>query len=179
MKKISAIWSSSSKWFIPLHLCVMIVVFLLMVVLTEKAYASDENGELFCLAQNIYFESGNQPKAGKVAVANTTINRVANKSYPNNICDVVYQAKLKENWKGNMVPIRHMCQFSWYCDGKSDLPTDSATWMESLDIARLTIQGVFFDVTEGATHYHNHYVYPYWAEHLNETVVINDHTFYK
>jgi len=157
----------------------MLIIFIGLLTITQKANAIDVNDELYCLAQNIYFESGNQPKVGKVAVANTTMNRVANLSYPNTICKVVYQAKMKENWKGNLVPIRHMCQFSWYCDGKSDMPTDSATWMESIDIARLTIQGVFFDVTEGATHYHNHYVYPYWAEHLNETVVINDHTFYK
>ena len=56
----------------------------------------------YCLAKNIYFEAGNQPVAGKIAVAQVVQNRVINKNYPNNICDVVYQAKLKENWKGKL-----------------------------------------------------------------------------
>ena len=37
-------------------------------------------------------------------------------------------------WKeqyGKNVPVKHKCQFSWYCDGKGDLPTDSKTWMEA------------------------------------------------
>jgi spore germination cell wall hydrolase CwlJ-like protein len=72
-----------------------------------------------------------------------------------------------------------MCQFSWFCDGKSDTPTDSATWMDSLRIASFALDGRYFDVTSGATHYHNDQVHPYWADHLNETVIINNHTFYK
>ena len=32
-------------------------------------YAAGED-DLYCLAQNIYFEAGNQPLAGKIAVAN-------------------------------------------------------------------------------------------------------------
>jgi len=39
--------------------------------------------------------------------------------------------------------------------------------------------GKFPDITEGATHYHADYIYPYWADTLNETVQITDHIFYK
>ena len=35
-----------------------------------------------CLAKNIYFEAGVESTAGKLAVANVTINRAANKNYP-------------------------------------------------------------------------------------------------
>lgn len=165
---------------ILLWVCVLVwPIVLLLLILAPYVHASDENGDRFCLAKNIYFEAGNQPEAGKVAVANVTMNRVAALAYPDTICGVVLQAKVKENWKGNIVPIRHMCQFSWFCDGKSDSPTDSATWMESLRIASFAIEGRYFDVTSGATHYHNDQVHPYWADHLNETVIINNHTFYK
>ena len=41
-----------------------------------SAHASDANGDIYCLAQNIYFESGNQPLAGKIAVSQVVINRV-------------------------------------------------------------------------------------------------------
>ena len=69
--------------------------------LSMKIEASDANNEIFCLAQNIYFEAGNQPIAGKIAVAQVVQNRVKNRDYPNTICGVVYQARWKENWKGN------------------------------------------------------------------------------
>ena len=44
------------------------------VSMSSKLYASDENGEAVCLAKNIYFEAGNQPLAGKVAVAHVVLN---------------------------------------------------------------------------------------------------------
>lgn len=147
--------------------------------LSMQVQASDENNEIYCLAQNIYFESGNQPLAGKIAVSQVVLNRVDHAFYPDTICGVVYQAKMRVNWKNDYVPIRNMCQFSWFCDGKSDIPVDSTTWLSSLNIARNVVQGLYGDITEGATHYHATHVNPYWAESLNETVVINDHIFYK
>ena len=154
--------------------------FLMFVLLfPTKVNAFDENNDIYCMAQNIYFEAGNQPLAGKIAVAQVVINRTNHPNYPTTMCDVIYQAKLKENWLGNMVPIRHQCQFSWFCDGKSDDPVDSPTWMNSLKVAADVVQGKYGDITEGSTHYHSIYVNPYWADSLNETVVINEHIFYK
>ena len=46
-------------------------------------------------------------------------------------------------------------------------------------VARDVMDGFYGDITEGATHYHNVYVNPYWADSLNETVIINEHIFYK
>ena len=81
---------------------------------STNAHASDPNEEIFCMAKNIYFEAGNQPIAGKIAVAQVVQNRVKNRDYPNTICGVVYQARWKENWKGNMYPVRNMCQLHNY-----------------------------------------------------------------
>jgi len=154
--------------------------FLMFVLLfPTKVNAFDENNDIYCMAQNIYFEAGNQPLAGKIAVAQVVINRTNHPNYPTTMCDVIYQAKWKENWLGNLVPIRHQCQFSWFCDGKSDDPVDSPTWMNSLKVAADVVQGKYGDITEGSTHYHSIYVNPYWADSLNETVVINEHIFYK
>ena len=44
-----------------------------------------------CLAKNIYFEAGVESTAGKLAVANVTINRTLNVNYPNTICGVVQE----------------------------------------------------------------------------------------
>jgi spore germination cell wall hydrolase CwlJ-like protein len=101
------------------------------------------------------------------------------KSYPKNVCGVVYDAKWKENWKGNMMPVRNQCQFSWFCDGKSDEPLDTKTWELSLKVAYDVLSRHYPDITEGATHYHTLYVDPYWSDSLNETVRITDHIFYK
>ena len=46
---------------------------------------------LICLAMNIYHEARSEPIAGRVAVAEVTLNRVESKYYPNDICGVVYQ----------------------------------------------------------------------------------------
>ena len=164
------------KNFSPLYLA-LIVMFAMLI--SDKANAYDENNEAYCLAQNMYFEAGNQPVAGKIAVSQVVINRTNHMNYPSTICGVVYDAKYRENWKGNFVPIRHKCQFSWFCDGKSDDPVDSKTWIQCLTLARNILQGEYGDITEGATHYHNVYVNPYWADSLNETVRINEHIFYK
>ena len=143
------------------------------------ANASDENGELFCLAQNIYFESANQSFAGRVAVANVVLNRVEDDQFPNTVCDVIYQAEMKENWKGNLLPVLHRCQFSWYCDGKSDLPTDSETWMEAFRLAGRVLAFEYKDITEGSLWYHSDTVEPYWSKHLSLVTTIDNHLFYK
>jgi len=150
-----------------------------LLLFPQVAKASDANNNAYCLAQNIYFESGNQPMVGKIAVSHVVLNRVESSLYPDSICDVVYQAEYRQNWKGNYVPIRGRCQFSWYCDGKSDDPVDSKTWIESILLARRIIDGEWTDITEGATHYHADYVYPFWADSLNRTTTIDNHIFYK
>ena len=72
-----------------------------------------------------------------------------------------------------------MCQFSWYCDVKSAEPKDSKTWIKSVQVANNFIMNEHPDITEGAMWYHAYYINPYWAKHLNETVQINAHIFYK
>ena len=98
------------------------VVILYLILAADKAHAATEEETLdrYCMAQNIYFESANQSFAGKLAVANVVMNRVDDLQFPNEVCDVIYQAKTYVNWRGNEVPIKNQCQFSWYCDGLSD-----------------------------------------------------------
>lgn len=47
--------------------------------------------EIFVLTLNIFNEAGNQPYAGKVAVAEVVMNRVEHKDFPKTISGVVYQ----------------------------------------------------------------------------------------
>jgi spore germination cell wall hydrolase CwlJ-like protein len=80
-----------------------------------------------------------------------------------------------------MIPVRHRCQFSWYCDGKSDKIYDTETWnhiyLLTKGIVSDTLQ--ILDITEGATHYHADYVSPAWAKTKTKTIEIEDHIFYR
>ena len=78
--------------------------------------------DLNCLALNIYFEARSEPLDGKLAVGHVVLNRAADKRYPNKICEVVKQGGEKR---------RNKCQFSWWCDGRSDRPRDLQAWKES------------------------------------------------
>mgnify|MGYP003324414285 CR=1 FL=1 len=79
---------SGSKWFLPMHYTIMAIIFILSLFISREAHGFDENGDRFCLAQNIYFEAGNQPFIGRYAVANVTLNRVNDSQFPNTVCDV-------------------------------------------------------------------------------------------
>ena len=131
-----------------------------------------------CLALNTYHEAKNQSMIGQVATAQVVMNRVADSRYPNSVCEVVKQGP---KYKGSDVPVRHKCQFSWFCDGKSDEPRrDSKEWRRAQDYARIVLSGrIVLDVTEGATHYHATYVRPAWARTKTRTTRIESHIFYR
>ena len=133
---------------------------------------------LMCLALNTYHEAKNQSMIGQIATAQVVMNRVMDKRYPNTVCEVVKQGP---KYKGSDVPVRHKCQFSWFCDGKSDEPKrDSKEWFKAQDYARIVLSGrIVLDVTEGATHYHATYVKPSWAKTKTRTTRIESHIFYR
>lgn len=126
---------------------------------------------LMCVALAIYFEARGEPDAGQIAVAHVIRNRIEDPRYPDNACDVVKQGYY---WNGN--PIRNMCQFSFYCDGKPEDPHDQKAWRDALYIVHLS--GLIPDITGGATHYHSTKVFPQWAATGEVTASIHKHVFY-
>ena len=131
--------------------------------------------EIRCLTENVYHESRSESVLGKIAVAWVTINRVNSDQYPDTVCDVVRDAEINSN--GN--PKLHQCQFSWYCDGKSDEIVDMVAWYESWKTAYDVFYNKKVDPTYGATMFHASYVKPDWQKHFEKTVRIDDHVFYK
>lgn len=135
------------------------------------AAARDSNvrEEINCLALNIYFEARSEPIAGKVAVGHVVMNRVADARYPDKVCEVVKQGGEKP---------RNKCQFSWFCDGRSDHPANVKAWKESLALARVIYWGYSQDPTDGALWYHADYVRPHWRRALERGPKIGRHVFY-
>ena len=132
---------------------------------------------LVCLALNIYHEARDQPYIGQVAVAQVVMHRVQDDRYPDDVCDVVFQGPTY-SWKPDF-PIRNRCQFSWYCDGKSDKTPDKDAWNNALTIAKGVYYNDIDDFVEGATHYHATYVLPDWAESKTPVIQIGEHIFYR
>ena len=151
------------------------------------ASSNIDNEQVYCLAQNIYFEAGNQSLEGMAAVADVTLNRVQEDRYPDTICEVV-KAGVKHS-NGEMK--KHKCQFSWYCDGKSDkIPNmpNNQTWQNAEFVAKamlleynMTDEGNYFGITCGSTHYHANYVVPNWINDrgMDRIKQVCSHIFYK
>ncbi len=118
---------------------------------------------LVCMALNIYWEARGQDLAGQLAVAQVTLNRVASKKYPDDVCAVVYQHK----------------QFSWYSDGESDIPKDLPAWNTARLVASAALAGSGHVELEGVTHYHAEYVSPYWSLEYDFVTQIQEHKFYR
>ena len=141
--------------------------------------------DVLCLAKNIYFEAGVESTAGKLAVANVTINRTLRNNYPNSICGVVHEGIHRYNERmGEHVPVRDRCQFSWYCDGRGDTPNEGRTWRSAQDLAKKVLVNYYdkalIDITDGATHYHANWMekYPKWSKKKKIMASIDRHIFY-
>ena len=138
--------------------------------------------EVQCLAQNIYFEARGESKKGQIAVAYVVLNRKQDTNYPNTICGVIKQGPVSV-WfleqKQKIVPLQNKCQFSWWCDGKSDVPRDLWAWGSAMEIAVGVVEGKYQDPTEGAMWYHNTEVEPNWTHQLAVATRINKHIFYR
>ena len=136
---------------------------------------------LVCLSLNVYHEAKNQSIVGQAAVAEVVMNRVQDSRYPNTVCEVVKQGLTYASGD----PIRNKCQFSWYCDGKSDKPKNTKVYNEISELVNYIydVKGQpnheLLDITDGATHYHADYVRPSWAKTKTKTIEIEDHIFYR
>lgn len=138
---------------------------------------------LMCLALNAYWEARNQDYLGMIAVNQVVMNRVASDIYPDNACDVIFQGPTRPSWKDPAIeyPVRNRCQFSWYCDGKSDevRENEKQIWFAAMSAAMQVMAGTHDDVVDGAMWYHADYVDPKWNKNKEITSIIGNHIFYK
>ena len=150
---------------------------------TPDKPAIEYDASATCLAKNMYYEARNQGTAGWMAVTAVVFNRVKDERFPSTICEVIEQGPTRKSLKDPTVniPIKHLCQFSWFCDGLSDNPKDKKTYQKFLSISDTILSNKmpFYDITGGATHYHADYVTPAWSKTKTKTVEIGDHIFYR
>ncbi|NEX45537.1 cell wall hydrolase [Pseudotabrizicola algicola] len=129
--------------------------------------APQGDGQWQCLQQALYFEARGESLRGQFAVAEVILNRVDSRDYPNSVCGVVRQGG------------SNGCQFSYVCDGNSDVMRDRAAADTAGRIARIMLNGAPRGLTAGATHFHTRAVNPNWARQFPRTAAIGAHLFYR
>ena len=130
----------------------------------EVVLTQFDKRQIQCLAENAYFEAGNQSTKGKIAVTNVVMNRVEDKRFPKTPCGVVHQRT------------KRVCQFSWVCEGKKRIRS-MEQYADAKEVAEQVYLGEVGDNTRGAMFYHADYVNPGW--NLRRVIKIGDHIFYK
>lgn len=124
------------------------------------------------LAEAIYFEARSEPLACQIIVAQNILNRVDQERFPNTVEGVVHQRRKKNG--------KWICQFSYYCDGKSDRMTNTTAEIKSYQVASMVLLNQVPDLSEGSDHYYAHkIVTPTWAPSMTDVFVCGDHTFGK
>lgn len=132
--------------------------------------------QIECMADNIYYEAGIEPKIGKVAVARVVMNRVDDPRWPDTPCKVVYQGAKYSKEQAHLQ--RGRCQFSWLCQGKRPEKPNPRVYREAYTVAvEVLVENKWQDRFAGLTFYHGDYVNPKWPYRFVKKV--GRHLFYK
>lgn len=149
--------------------------------ITDAALAE----EVYCMAEALYWEGRNQTHEAQQAIGNAIQNRVASNQFPNTVCGVVHQGPQD----GSQISL-HRCQFSYYCDGRSDDPAkntniiEQRAWAKAREMAFQFVAGEGYeDITNGSDHYLTHAAAnspsaPNWSKVYTRVASIGDHLFY-
>jgi spore germination cell wall hydrolase CwlJ-like protein len=144
------------------------------VITKTEAQAVDPLGEaalndaITCLARTIYWEAKGEAGVGMESIANVVMNRLGHEGFPDTICEVVKQGREQGS-----------CQFSWWCDGRSDDAEEEKAYAIAKEIARKALNRQLADRTGGAMYFHQRQQSPDWSEEYIRTVTVGEHVFYK
>lgn len=165
-------WRTVNKYpFIGISGAAAVIGAFALLLSTVHANKIDQQN-LACLALNIYFEARGEPEAGRYAVAEVTMNRVASRRYPSTVCGVVYE----KNW--DALRRRYVSAFSW-TEFKSRPEPTGAEWSRAQEIAADVYYGQHEPRLAGATHYHADRIAPSWSRHQTPVARIGNHVFYR
>jgi spore germination cell wall hydrolase CwlJ-like protein len=145
-----------------------------VIIKKEEAQAVDPSGAgalndaITCLSRTIYWEARGADNADMEAIANVVMNRVGHDGFPDTVCGVVKQGREKG-----------ACQFSWWCDRRSDEAKDDKTYDLAKEVSRKALNGLLTDRTGGALYFHQRTVTPGWSKKYIKTAKIGRFVFYK
>lgn len=134
----------------------------------DPAGAAALDDAITCMARSIYWESKGGKPADMEAVASVVMNRLGHDGFPDTVCGVVKQGSETGN-----------CQFSWWCDGRSDSVQEETRYAIAKEIARKALNRQLDDRTRGALYFHDRHVSPDWARAYVKTTETGDFLFYK
>ncbi|CAL9975610.1 endolysin [Vibrio phage D148] len=142
-----------------------------------SAFSADardaEWDDVYYLAEALYFESRSESDACQLEVSKVILTRTLQNRFKAPTIEQVVHAWSFDKY-GDKV-----CQFSYYCDGKSDRMTNEYQKARAIRNASLFLAVVDFDI-DGNDHYYAHKrVYPTWAPYMTDTFVCDDHTIGK
>jgi N-acetylmuramoyl-L-alanine amidase len=138
----------------------------------ETRRALRREGDLQCLAENVYFEARGEPTDGQFAVAEVTLNRTRAEHFPHTICAVVHESRWDPGRK------RHVADFSWTELGDIS-PGDGLAWKRAMTVASAAYDDERAPVVPGALFYHATNVRPAWAKSKEPLATIGHHVFYR
>lgn len=114
-----------------------------------------------CVAKVVHHEAGNQPRAGKIAVAHVLVNRVK-RGFGDNVCAVAKQP-------GQFFRIDR-----YHPDRSSD------GWAEAVAVARTVLAGDARDMSKGALFFHANWAKPdRFFRSRTKVARLDDHDFYR
>lgn len=126
--------------------------------------------EALCLTEAIHYEANNQNRPGKRGVANVILTRQDHHRFPSTICNVL-------DYPG---AFEHRAYDLTLHDVVLTEPADIASFEETLDLVRVTLNGDLVDNTGGATHFYNPDVSsPFWGVPEAFTTRIGAHQYVK
>ena len=134
----------------------------------EAGQPAAADDEARCLALSMYWEAKNQGREGMIAVGSVVLNRVRHERFPDTVCEVVFEG-------GETPP----CQFSWWCDGKSDTPTEPRPWALARELAERMLESPPKDPTRGALFFHADHVTDAWHKRRTRTARVGRHVYYR
>lgn len=134
-----------------------------LVAAEQDAGAADTSEELNCLAGAIYFEAGNEPLDGQLAVGRVIVNRTRSGRFPASYCGVVYQPSQFSFIRGHHMPA---------------INTESRKWQNAMAIAHIAHDNRWKSSAEGALFFHAARLKSRWQDKVR-VAQIENHIFYR
>ena len=131
--------------------------------------------DLLCMATNLYFEARGESQEAQASIAKVVINRTNHKSYPSNVCKVIFQYKQfswthQQSWKIIQKAL------NGHAPHKNSL--DTQAYHRVNIIASRVLKTGYSAIGDSVLFYHSKQVKPTWAKKLKKTAVIGKHVFY-